>query len=113
MTASGLREVYSAANIQEAQLLSAALEEAGIESRVVEDRLLNAVPSLPAASVAPRIWVRAEDVDRARIVVEEALARHQAEGTSKSDWECAACGEKNGPSFDICWSCQADRSMKE
>jgi hypothetical protein len=110
---SKVREAYSAANTQEAHFIKAALEEAGIEARVVGDHLQNAVGDLPAVAIAPRVWVNSEDFDQARRIIAEHQARRQSTRTPASEWTCAACGETNEPSFEICWNCQAARGGEE
>jgi hypothetical protein len=107
------REVYSAANAQEAHFIKTALEEAGVEAHVVGDHLQNAVGDLPAVAIAPRVWVNAENFDRARTIIADTQARHQPGATPASQWKCAGCSETNEPSFEICWNCQAARSGKE
>jgi hypothetical protein len=106
MADDALREVYSAANIQEAHLLRALLEAAGIEARVVGDHLQNAVGDLPAVSIAPRLWVRSESFDEARKIIQDQLTRNRETAKPASKWKCGECGEWNEPSFDICWQCQ-------
>lgn len=108
-----LREVYSADNTQEAHLVKAALEDAGIEARVVGDHLQNAIGDLPAVAIAPRVWVRTENFDQARKIIADHQARRQSNATHATEWKCAACGEHNGPSFEICWNCQATRGDQE
>jgi len=103
------REVYSAADIQEAHIIKNALEEAGIEARVVGDHLQNAVGELPAVTIAPRVWVNAENFDQARKMIADHQARRQSSATPASKWKCAECGEPNEPSFEMCWNCQAAR----
>lgn len=103
------REVYSAANIQEAHIIKAVLEEAGIEARVVGDQLQGAVGELPAVNIAPRVWVNTESFDQARKIIEDHQASSQSSVTPANDWNCAKCGESNGPSFEFCWSCESAR----
>ena len=107
MTDSELREVYSADNIQEAHLVKTVLEEVGIEARVVGDHLQNAIGDLPAAAIAPRVWVRTENFDQARKIIADQHARRQSNAPPATRWKCAGCGESNEPSFEICWQCQA------
>ncbi|MBT4863925.1 MAG: DUF2007 domain-containing protein [Planctomycetaceae bacterium] len=103
MTGSEPREVYSAADTQEAHFIKAALEDAGIAARVVGDYLQNAVGDLSAVAIAPCVWVQSEDFDEARKII----ADLQAGATPANEWKCAECGEPNEPSFEICWNCQA------
>ncbi len=103
-----VRELYCAADTQEAYFLKNLLADAGIESRITEDSLLNAVGDLPASAIAPRIWVRAKDFEKARTVVVGYEARREVV-TTKASWKCPRCGEPNEASFDICWNCQMNR----
>jgi hypothetical protein len=59
-------ELCSAANIAEAHVPCAALEAAGIRAQVVGEMLGNAAGWLPVGeTIAPRIWVRQVDLQRA------------------------------------------------
>ena len=107
MAGSEPREVYSAADTQEAHFIKAALEEAGIAARVVGDHLQNAVGDLPAVAIAPRVWVQSEKFDEARKIIADQQAGRQGSATPATEWKCAECGEPNEPSFEICWNCQA------
>ena len=109
------REVYSAADTQEAHLIKAMLEEAGVEARVVGDHLQNAIGVLPAVTIASRVWVNTEDFDQARKIIADHQARRQSSSsaTPASEWKCGKCGEPNEPSFEICWNCQAARDREE
>ena len=63
-------EVYSAKDAVEAQGIRGALQQVGIEARIVGDSLGNAAGWLPLGQViAPRIWVRESDQSRARQVI--------------------------------------------
>ena len=73
MADSELSEVYSAAHLYEAHFIKSALEDAGIEARVVESPLLTALGELPASAIAPRVWVRTEAFDQARKIAARAL----------------------------------------
>jgi hypothetical protein len=112
MADSELREVYSAADTHDAHFIKAALEDAGIAARVVGDHLQNAVGDLPFVAIAPRVWVRSDDFDKARAII----AAHQEVGRQPkdeagTDWKCAECGEANDPSFELCWNCQTARAI--
>lgn len=112
MTPSEIREVYSAADAQEAYLVASALEDAGILVHVVGDQLQNAVGDLPAGAINPRLWVAAEDVDRARSLIAQ-LQAQGGESAPQSPWTCPACGERNASTFDLCWKCQHERGEAE
>jgi hypothetical protein len=103
MADSELREVYTAADTQEAHLIQTALADAGIEAHVVGDQLQYVQAVSPTAV---RVWVKTEQFDQAR----EIIANHQPHAPSTapvgSEWNCPKCGEENEPTFEICWNCQ-------
>ena len=109
MTDSQPVEVYSAVDVPEAHLVQAMLLDAGIEARIVGDHLQGAVGDLPAVSIAPRIWVHAQNVEKARQII---LAWQQEKRDSRagdaSKWKCSGCGETNEPAFELCWNCQTE-----
>lgn len=108
MTDAELIEVYSAANTQDAYIIKASLESVGIEAHVMGDNLQNAVGDLPAASIAPVVWVHAKNYEQARTIISEQLERRQSVSTLASRWICGECGEPNEATFDICWKCETE-----
>jgi hypothetical protein len=70
MTTDRVVEVFSAANVFEANRLCALLEEEGIRAKVVGDMLGNAAGWLPPRETAPRVWVRQQDESRARQIID-------------------------------------------
>ena len=112
MAGSELCEVYSASDLPEAQLIQSVLEQEGIQAQVVGDHLQNAVGDLPAMAIAPRVWVRTVDAERAREVIDQHQRSRRAATAPESEWTCAACGETNEPTFDLCWNCQAERGTE-
>jgi hypothetical protein len=109
MTDSQPLEVYSAVDVPEAHLVHAVLQDAGIEARIVGEHLQNAVGDLPAVSIAPRIWVHAENFERAREII-KAWQQEKLESSAPdaAKWECSGCGETNEPAFELCWNCQTE-----
>jgi hypothetical protein len=111
MPDSELRKVYSAENVQEAYLIKAELEDAGIEAFVVGEHLQNAIGELPVSNTAPQVEVRATDFDQARqIVLERQANRRKVSEHPSSEWTCPHCDEPNEPTFDLCWNCQTPRA---
>ena len=99
-----LREVYSARDAQQAEVIRAALADAGIRSKSINETLQQVVGDLPAVAIAVRILVDAEDYDAAR---EIALTYDRPHGLP--DWTCPRCGEANGAAFEFCWNCTFER----
>lgn len=76
MVADRVVEVYSAANAIEAQGLCALLEEEGIRAQIVGEQLGSAAGCLPLGeALAPRIWVREDDVEQARGIIQEWISQ--------------------------------------
>jgi len=50
------------------------------------------------------------DAERARVVIEAALA--PASGT-ETTWPCPKCGESIEGQFDVCWQCGSVRSSRD
>jgi len=96
-------EVYSAGNAAEAHMVKLALDDAGIESRVVGELLNGVVGEIPVGDVStPRVWVHEDDAVAARSTIVE------WETHRKSDvpgWTCPECEAEVDAGFDTCWKC--------
>lgn len=99
-------EVFIAASLSEAHLLRTLLEDHGIRAEVRNEILSQVRGEVPMdASTAPAVWIFDEQrADEARAII----AEHRT-APSGPDWTCAACGEANGPAFELCWKCGAPR----
>src|SRR5579864_6821393 len=64
-------EVYAAKDMIEAQFVSNLLGSDGVEATIVGEALGTAAGDLPLFTATPRIWVRPQDAQRARHVVQE------------------------------------------
>lgn len=105
-------EVYSAADLTEAYFLRDMLGDAGIEARVVGDRLTGMLP--PGEETAPRLWVFRCDEQRARELLagyERIHLRPHADDDDRpaQSWVCPTCGEQVEIDLDLCWNCQTPR----
>lgn len=109
MKQSELREVYCARTVAEASLIAQSLEAEAIRAQVINATLQNAVGELPYLAVAPRIWVRAEDYERATKLIRQHFADEDSSTQPRLEWTCPRCDEVNGPTFDICWKCAFNR----
>lgn len=98
-----MKKVYSAANLPDAHLLSHMLDDAGIEHHIFNENLQGGVGELPFTHTYPEIWiVRESDFERARQVIS---LFERPDDSSDETVKCAACGEENPGSFEICWQC--------
>lgn len=99
-----MKRVHLAANLPEAHLLVDLLADRGIRARVLNANASSIAGELPIDAALPQVWVDdPEDAARAREVI-DSFVRHVPSTTTR---KCAACGEDNPASFDLCWSCGA------
>ncbi|MDX1608720.1 MAG: DUF2007 domain-containing protein [Halofilum sp. (in: g-proteobacteria)] len=98
-----MRRVYQGENLFDAQLVRDRLLEDGIAAEVHGIMLTGAVGEIPA-DTRPSVWIDDADLyERARQLV----ARFERSDANAAGWRCPACGEDNGPAFELCWSCGA------
>ena len=102
-------KLYTAAHLVDAHLLRGALESAGIEAEVRGEYLFSTRGEAPVTTdTLPAVWiVRDDDLDAAMAIVRE-FEQGPARGPVGT-WLCAACGEVNEETFDVCWKCGAAR----
>jgi hypothetical protein len=101
-----MKQVYSARNEIDAQLVKGFLDEQGIESVVQGAALSNVIGEIPMTpETLPTLWVRDEDLDRAL----DAIAGFKADAVpaqpTAAPWTCPKCGEQIEPQFTECWNC--------
>ncbi|HXS51263.1 MAG TPA: DUF2007 domain-containing protein [Usitatibacter sp.] len=98
-----MKRVHSAANLPEAHLLLDLLADRGIRARVFNANASSLAGELPIDATLPQVWVeKPGDAPRAREIIEAYLC-----SPSGPPRKCAACGEENPSSFDLCWACGA------
>ena len=102
-----MKQIYSARDEIDAELVKNALADAGIESVVQSGGLSIVLGAIPVTeSTLPSVWVRDEDVERAK----KALAEFQhPEIPQGGPWKCPKCGEMIDPQFTACWNCGTAR----
>ena len=102
-----MTKLYTAAHPVDAHLLRAAMESAGIEAEVRGDFLFSVRGYAPVTTeTLPTVWiVHDTDLDAATAIVRE-FEQRPARGPVRT-WLCAACGEVNEETFDVCWKCGA------
>ncbi len=99
-----MKEVLAYDTLTEAEFAAGLLRSAGIVCEVRNDVPLERGFGSPAP-MAPSVWVLREgDLSLAREVLKE---RPDSRGPP---WNCTKCSSENGPQFDACWSCGAERS---
>lgn len=109
-----MKQVYSARNEIDAQLMKGLLDERGIESVVQGAALSTILGNVPVTpETLPSIWVREEDFDGAA----EAIAGFKADAIpvqpAADPWTCPKCGEVIESQFTECWKCGESKSKDE
>jgi hypothetical protein len=111
MTTDGPVEVYAARDLAEAQFVHGILADAGIGATIVGESLGAAAGELPPLVATPRVWVRADDAERAWPLVEQyqrrLSERAAGRGTESRAEEpfCYHCGEPVGRGQSPCPTC--------
>ena len=103
------KEIYSAANATEAHLIRGLLEQEAIETILSGEDLSIATGGLPTEVVQVKILVNEDKLSEAITFIskyEQTLKEPAQDGES---WQCYKCSSVNPETFEICWSCQANR----
>ena len=103
------KKIYSAANATEAHLIQGLLERESIETSLSGEGLSSAWGALPTDVNQVEILVDEEKYAEAVEIIlkyEEILKHSARDGKS---WQCEECNKVNPETFEICWSCQANR----
>ncbi|HEY8520056.1 MAG TPA: DUF2007 domain-containing protein [Gammaproteobacteria bacterium] len=95
-----MRKVFRSKAPTEATLVRNLLVEEGIDAR-----LFGGETPYPGV-LNIEVWVT-DDADAPRALE---LIRRTFSDEERPAWRCAACGESNPASFELCWSCGAKGS---
>lgn len=91
----------------QAHLIKGYLDSKGIFCQVRGEHLVGIQGEVPVTmDTLPSIWVGDGDRERARALIEQALA---SEAALEAEWTCGKCGESIEGQFTECWSCGATR----
>jgi hypothetical protein len=102
-----MKQIYSARDEVDAELVKNALTDGGIESVVQSGGLSIVLGAIPVTeSTLPSVWVRDQDVERAKKVLAEFQHPEIPQG---APWKCPKCGEMIDPQFTACWNCGTAR----
>ena len=103
-----MRQIYSARDELDAEMVKNALSDAGIESVVQGGALSAVLGEVPVSEGSlPSVWVRDQDVDRAVEVLAEFQHPRMPAG---APWKCPKCGEMIDLQFTACWHCGTEQS---
>ncbi len=97
-----MKKIYAASSLQDAQLLSHALSQAGIPNRLFNEFAQGGLGELPFTHTYPEIWIEdGRDEARARSVITQFEDRPD----SVDSIFCRSCHERNPETFETCWHC--------
>jgi len=106
-------KVYEAALVADAEQVRDLLERRGIDAYVFGEHTYSVLGVNPLAW--PQVWVAEDrDFEPAKALVndyEQARRDLAASAAAGEQWRCAACGETNEATFDVCWSCGEPRDV--
>ena len=95
-------KVYSAGSIQDAYIIQGMLNEAGIETRILNEFAQGGVGEIPFTQAYPEIWIiREADRKRAKEIISQFDTHHRP----GDDLFCPRCHESNPDTFETCWHC--------
>lgn len=102
-------KIYSAGNIQEAYLVQGLLNEAGIDTQILNEYAQGGVGELPFTHTYPEIWLTNEsDIAKAKNIIRQFETGQQ----TITDIICPECNEPNPDTFETCWRCGAHLKSK-
>lgn len=95
-------KLYSAGNIQDAYIVQGLLNEAGIETRILNEYAQGGVGEIPFTQAYPEIWlINESDRNKAK----EIITQYDSRPRPGEDLFCAHCQEPNPDTFETCWHC--------
>jgi hypothetical protein len=101
-----MQRIYTALDPALVAHLEGLLKQAGIETRVFNQTISNAVGDLPFTAAGPELWVMYEaDAPRATELIARFEAERDQPDAPRGDWVCPTCGERIGGQFTACWNC--------
>jgi hypothetical protein len=111
-----MNQIYSARDSMDAHFLQGLLAEEGIEAVIQGEALEEVWGDVPISQrTIPTLWVRPEDLEKAKPVVEEyerrrwQAANEAVDSQARPTWKCPRCGEEIEEQFTACWHCNTKR----
>ncbi|MFT7405847.1 putative signal transducing protein [Zhongshania sp.] len=94
-----MKKIFTDQNLMMVVHVQNLLATAGVSAELRNVYAGGASGSLAFTDVWPELWIDAQSVARADVVL------IQMRSQSESVWTCSACDEENASSFDYCWQC--------
>lgn len=98
-----MKKLKTATNLVELGFVQGVLKQEGIHCIVKNEFLSGASGELPVNETWPELWVADEDLERARLILENIESNDDAE-----PWRCEQCHQLIEASFAVCWYCASD-----
>ena len=98
-----MQRVYIARDPLDGNMLKSFLESHGIKAHVQDERTHSLHGEVPF--VYPSVWVRDEDLEEARKLVERYETEQGKPPEDEAEWTCPTCGEKHSSKYTECWKC--------
>lgn len=103
-----MKQVFTATESVELELLKNMLEQAGITCVLRNQQLSQALPAIP---FAVELWVEKEDeFQKAQDLCQ---AWFSARPGATGSWTCVHCGQRLKRQFDSCWKCGTQRETPD
>ncbi len=102
-----MKELYSNMDSSRIGLCQSVLEGAGIASYIQNENspwLVNMMSPV----VQPTLCILDDDSYDEAVALLKPL--NDIAASTGADWTCAKCGEINPSSFEVCWSCEAEKT---
>lgn len=109
-----MKKVFTAENLQQAQLILGFLSAEGVEVRLLNESAGGALGELPFTHVYPELWVIDDVMENRALTL---ISNYEARISEASDAllagqsvaVCETCGEEVPPNFEICWRCGSEQ----
>jgi hypothetical protein len=103
-------KVYTTPDPTDLAHVQGLLQQAGIQTCVMNESTSVATGDIPFQHAAPELWVtNPADAPRAREIIEAYEARREAQPPQQPPWKCPHCGEMIEAQFSECWKCGTAR----
>ena len=98
-----MHNLYTAADLAEANLLQGLLANAGIQVHIFNYYAQGASGEIPPDQIRPQLWLEIKtDQDKALAIIND-YERNAAK--YKDTVFCRVCHEANPATFELCWHC--------
>ena len=105
-----LKKIYTALNSTEAHLIQGLLEQNSIVVHIQGEEISNTWGSLNTEFSKIILLVAKKDYEKALTYISNYRTIINKKNNNDKNWECIECSNINPDSFELCWSCQKNRT---